>query len=142
MNDSTSQSPSPRIENLSVDLDVIAQRLYSAPNVLPRIVRDYGFGTTPASPRALAEALWAELGQTPIEDPHLQQPSNRTVFRAEALAAPEDVTGDGRVDIIDLVTVAHLFGQRGPPGFSPADLNRDGAVDIVDLVRVARRMVR
>ena len=82
MNDSASQSPLPKIENLAVDLDVIAQRLYSAPNVLPRIVRDYGFDTTPASPRALAEALWAEFGQTPIEDPHLQQPSNRTVFRA------------------------------------------------------------
>jgi len=67
---------------------------------------------------------------------------DRAVFRAEAAATPEDVTGDGRVDIIDLVAVARQFGQRGPSGFSPADLNRDGVVDIVDLVRIARRMVQ
>ena len=56
--------------------------------------------------------------------------------RAAAFADParEDVTGDGRVDISDLVAVALGFGQ---PAFGPEDINGDGRVDIADLVAVA-----
>ena len=46
----------------------------------------------------------------------------------------EDVTGDGIVNIQDLVWVASNLGQSGS---NPADVNRDGIVNILDLVLVA-----
>ena len=47
----------------------------------------------------------------------------------------EDVTGDGVVNILDLVRVASSFGKSGENG---ADVNGDGVVNILDLVLVAR----
>ena len=44
---------------------------------------------------------------------------------------PADVTGDGVVNILDLVAVANAFGESEP------DLNGDGIVNILDLVIVA-----
>ena len=44
---------------------------------------------------------------------------------------PVDVTGDGIVNILDLVVVANAFGEAEP------DLNSDGVVNIQDLVIVA-----
>ena len=44
---------------------------------------------------------------------------------------PADVTGDGIVNILDLVAVANAFGETEP------DLNGDGIVNILDLVIVA-----
>ena len=44
---------------------------------------------------------------------------------------PVDVTGDGVVNILDLVAVANAFGKAEP------DLNGDGVVNIQDLVIVA-----
>jgi peptidoglycan/xylan/chitin deacetylase (PgdA/CDA1 family) len=54
---------------------------------------------------------------------------------------PGDVTGDGKVDIFDLVLVAQNFGKTS--GFdSRADANDDGKVDIFDLVIVAQNFGR
>ena len=50
---------------------------------------------------------------------------------------PYDVTGDGVVNILDLVRVASQFGQAGA-GLS-GDVNGDGVVNILDLVAVANR---
>ena len=47
---------------------------------------------------------------------------------------PEDVNGDGEVNILDLVAVAAAFGLTGE---NDADVNGDGIVDIRDLVLVA-----
>ena len=47
---------------------------------------------------------------------------------------PEDVNGDGVVNIQDLVAVAAAFGAAGD---TPADVNGDGVVNIQDLVAVA-----
>ena len=46
-----------------------------------------------------------------------------------------DVTGDGAINILDLVRVASQFGQVGA-GLS-GDVNGDGVVNILDLVAVA-----
>ena len=46
---------------------------------------------------------------------------------------PEDVNGDGVVNILDLVQVASRFNHRG----EKEDINGDGVVNIVDLVKVA-----
>ena len=59
---------------------------------------------------------------------------------AEAAPEPEipawDVDGDGTVNIVDLVSVARLFGQSAPAG-NRADTNGDGVVNIIDVVTVA-----
>ena len=47
---------------------------------------------------------------------------------------PVDVTGDGVVNILDLVVVANAFGEAAP------DLNGDGVVNIQDLVIVANAL--
>ncbi|MBM3214875.1 hypothetical protein FJZ36_08175 [Candidatus Poribacteria bacterium] len=60
-----------------------------------------------------------------------------TLSVPEKPKTPEDLNGDGIIDIIDLVTVARSFGESGAG--SPNDINKDGVVDIVDLVLIARR---
>ncbi len=47
---------------------------------------------------------------------------------------PEDVNGDGVINILDLVKVAARFGQTSD---GTEDVNRDGIVNVVDLVKVA-----
>ena len=49
------------------------------------------------------------------------------------------MTGDGKVDILDLVRVARHFG---PASAAPAgvDVNGDGDVDILDLILLARHL--
>ena len=51
---------------------------------------------------------------------------------------PEDVNGDGRVNIDDLTFVAARLGDIGKE--NAADVNVDGVVNILDLVAVARKM--
>ena len=52
----------------------------------------------------------------------------------EPVNRPEDVNGDGVVNIQDLVAVAAALGETGD---TPADVNGDGIVNIRDLVAVA-----
>ena len=52
----------------------------------------------------------------------------------EPVKPPEDVNGDGVVNIQDLVEVAAALGETGE---TPADVNGDGIVNIQDLVAVA-----
>ena len=52
----------------------------------------------------------------------------------EPVRLPEDVNGDGVVNIQDLVAVAAALGETGE---TPADVNGDGVVNIQDLVAVA-----
>ena len=52
----------------------------------------------------------------------------------KSFVQPEDVNGDGVVNITDLIFVAANLGNRGA---NPADVNVDGVVDIVDLALVA-----
>ena len=46
------------------------------------------------------------------------------------------ITGDGMVNIQDLLAVVAAWGQSGPPGTIPADVNDDGVVNILDLLAV------
>ena len=50
---------------------------------------------------------------------------------------PGDVTGDGFVDVADMVAVILSWGPcPDPPAPCPADLDQDGDVDVADLVIV------
>jgi hypothetical protein len=53
---------------------------------------------------------------------------------------PEDLNGDGKVDIQDLVTWALAFGSTSTsPNWNPkADINHDGKVNILDGVMIAK----
>ena len=46
-----------------------------------------------------------------------------------------DATGDGKIDLFDLVIVAANY-DSAPPSNAQADINDDGAVDVIDLVLV------
>jgi hypothetical protein len=48
---------------------------------------------------------------------------------------PGDITGDGVIDVNDLLAVIGAWGAC-PPGSCPADLNGDGFVDVDDLLLV------
>ena len=56
-------------------------------------------------------------------------------FNATAPPLPEDLNGNGVVDIADLVIVAQAFGRAGGVG----DVNGDGVVNLVDLVLIASK---
>jgi len=57
----------------------------------------------------------------------------------EGQLAAADVNRDGRVNVLDLITVAQSFGQQ-PPSNPLADTNKDGAGNILDLVFVAEHL--
>ena len=57
-----------------------------------------------------------------------------TVENAQVLGTVGDVSGDGVVNVADLVLVAGQLGERGE---NNADVNGDGVVNIADLVLVA-----
>ena len=55
-------------------------------------------------------------------------------------AAPNpDANLDGRINVLDLITVAHSLGQQ-PPSNPQADTNKDGVVNLLDLVFVAEHL--
>jgi hypothetical protein len=47
-------------------------------------------------------------------------------------SCPSDVTGDGSVDVEDLIEVILAWGRPG----GAADVNQDGLVDVLDLVQI------
>ena len=55
-------------------------------------------------------------------------------YKEFVITAPEDINGDSRVNIQDLVLVASNFGQTG---LNRSDVNGDDVVNITDLVLVA-----
>ena len=63
----------------------------------------------------------------------------KIVDASVAVESSVDVTGDGKVDILDLVRVARHFG---PASAAPVgvDVNGDGDVDILDLIFLAQHL--
>jgi len=63
--------------------------------------------------------------------------SSETIYFSEAIDG--DVTGDGVIDIVDIVILVLRFGSKpGEPMWDPwVDLNQDGIIDIIDLVMIA-----
>jgi len=63
-------------------------------------------------------------GEAPIVD--------MGAYEYQAPACPADVTGDGVVDVLDLIEVLDAWGESG----GPADVTGDGIVDVLDLIEV------
>jgi YVTN family beta-propeller protein len=76
------------------------------------------------------EGLCAGVG--PADSAPAEQEFRLDLFVQSAFARG-DVSGDGRVDIVDLAWIATRFGGTDPA----ADINRDGRVDILDLATAA-----
>lgn len=51
---------------------------------------------------------------------------------------PGDITGDGRVNVLDLILVGQSWQLSGHPGWVAADMNTDGWVNILDLIMVCQ----
>jgi hypothetical protein len=47
---------------------------------------------------------------------------------------PEDINGDGVVNVLDLIDLLLCFGQSGVPPCNVADINADGTVNVLDLI--------
>ncbi len=47
---------------------------------------------------------------------------------------PEDINGDGAINVLDLVDLLLCFGQSAVPGCENEDVTGDGSVNVVDLV--------
>lgn len=55
------------------------------------------------------------------------------LFGSAVAVNGDDVTGDGEVNVLDLLSILAAWGSCGG---CPEDLNHDGAVDILDLLVV------
>ena len=48
-----------------------------------------------------------------------------------------DITGDGQVNLADIVEVAKNYGKTAEMGANAqADINRDGRIDVADLIAI------
>ena len=54
------------------------------------------------------------------------------VFDLACGGCPEDINGDGTVNVLDLLAVLAAWGQSGVP----EDINGDGTVNVFDLLEV------
>ncbi|MHC4108701.1 MAG: hypothetical protein ACYSTY_11505, partial [Planctomycetota bacterium] len=53
-----------------------------------------------------------------------------------APVCPEDITGDGVINVLDLIDLLLCFGQPAVPGCEAEDVNGDGTVNVLDLIDV------
>ncbi len=49
---------------------------------------------------------------------------------------PGDLTGDGVVNVLDLIDLLLCFGQPAIPGCVGEDINEDGNVNVLDLIQL------
>ncbi len=47
---------------------------------------------------------------------------------------PEDITGDGVVNVLDLIDLLLCFGLPAVAGCEAEDVNGDGTVNVLDLI--------
>ena len=83
----------------------------------------------------LVDTKLAGSGDPPPAIPH--STSDGTVS-VGGTGKPGDVNGDGRVNVLDLISVAGKLGWVGPPGSIPQDQTGDGRVNVLDLILVAK----
>ena len=55
---------------------------------------------------------------------------------------PGDVSGDGTINIIDIVQVANYILNISVPAYvCAADMNMDGTINIIDIVQIANAIL-
>ena len=83
---------------------------------------------------------WVEVASATNTDTRVVTASidRAGVYRVAVGHKPGDLSGDGVIDIVDLVSLARRFGQSGAD-LGGADLNGDGVINLFDLVMVARQ---
>ena len=82
------------------------------------------------------------ITDTRLLDPSGNDISNTPVSKIIALRLKGDVTGDNKVDIVDVATVAKQFGRKVPPASEVVDINHDGKIDITDVALTAKNFGR
>ena len=55
---------------------------------------------------------------------------------------PEDVNGDGTVNVLDLIDLLPCFGMPAVPGCEAQDINEDGTVNVLDLIALLLELGR
>ena len=56
------------------------------------------------------------------------------VIFSPVVPCPEDVNGDGTVNVLDLIDLLLCFGQPAVPSCEAEDINEDGTVNVLDLI--------
>ena len=59
-----------------------------------------------------------------------------TITCTPGVPCPEDVNGDGAINVLDLIDLLLCFGHPGAPPCDAPDINEDGTVDVLDLVQL------
>ena len=77
--------------------------------------------------------------QNPNLKVDIEIPPPSPVVQTEPLELKTDVTGDGVVNVLDLILIAQHLGETAPAN-SGVDVNDDGTVNILDLILVAQHM--
>jgi len=107
------------------------------------------FGGAPSGSGTLANVTFHCLGKgdtyltfvyTNLVDSNIDPiPHNTVDGYVEQRWIPEDINGDGIVNIQDILIAALAFGSRpGDPNWNPiADLDNNGIINILDLVTIA-----
>ena len=54
----------------------------------------------------------------------------------DVLPCPEDVNGDGDINVLDLIDLLLCFGLPAVPGCEAEDTNGDGTVNVLDLIEL------
>jgi len=85
-----------------------------------------------------SEECWSITGR--IIDGNLDGTSTVDIGAYEYL--PGDVNYDGKVNILDLITVRNSLGKdaASDPAARRYDVNNDGAVNVLDIVAVRNRL--
>ena len=50
------------------------------------------------------------------------------------IPSPADLTGDGMVNVLDLIEMLSCYGQTAVGGCASADLTDDGVINVLDLI--------
>ncbi|MCB9106861.1 MAG: SBBP repeat-containing protein [Anaerolineales bacterium] len=114
-----------------IAIDRVTNRVYIASGSAPGSVTVIGDHAT------LCADVWAKIASDEPSQPSSDPDDARIgveIFRAEEIDAQAgDINKDGKVNLLDLVTAAALFGSDAPE----ADVNQDGTVDVIDLTIIA-----
>ena len=79
------------------------------------------------------EEQWEQMGIGGDNNP---LPGNATIHFAESV--PGDVTGDGEVNVMDLIRLKKCIADGSTEEMKNMDINGDGKVDVLDLIRLKK----